>query len=77
MKKKYKPDKVIHIGDEIDGNSISMHPHSPNLMSPSDDLQSAIEKLHQGMHEDVGSGAKPQHPRHVIPGHRVYLFDYL
>lgn len=41
----YKPDKVVNIGDEIDGHSISFHSPSPDLMSPADELQSAINRL--------------------------------
>lgn len=45
LKAAYNPDKIVHIGDEIDGHSISMHDKSPELMSPSDEFKSAIEKL--------------------------------
>jgi len=45
IKDKYRPDKVVHIGDEIDGHSISMHTPDPELMSPGDEFKSAIEKL--------------------------------
>jgi UDP-2,3-diacylglucosamine pyrophosphatase LpxH len=42
---KYKPDKIVNIGDEIDGHSISFHEKDPDLMSPSDELQTAINRL--------------------------------
>lgn len=45
LKKKYKPDLVVHIGDEIDNHAISFHDSDPDLMSPGDELQSAIKKL--------------------------------
>jgi len=45
MKRKYKPDKIVHIGDEIDGHSISFHPKDPNLLSPSDEFCWAVTKL--------------------------------
>lgn len=45
IKKQYKPDKIINIGDEVDGHSISFHGHDPDLMAPSDELKSAIEKM--------------------------------
>jgi hypothetical protein len=45
LKKKYKPDKVVHIGDEIDGHSISFHASDPDLLSPGDELQTAINRL--------------------------------
>ena len=45
LKQKHKPDKIVHIGDEIDWHSISFHDHDPDLMSPSDELQTAINRL--------------------------------
>lgn len=44
-KKKFKPDKVVCGGDEIDWHSISFHEHNPDLFSPSDELQTAINRL--------------------------------
>jgi hypothetical protein len=41
VQKQYKPDRVINIGDEIDGHSLSMHQHSPDLPSPIDELKAA------------------------------------
>ena len=45
IKKKYKPDRVIHIGDEIDGQSFSFHDADPDLASPGDELTLAISRL--------------------------------
>lgn len=45
LKKKYRPDKVVNIGDEIDGHSLSFHEKNPDLMGPSDELQTAINRL--------------------------------
>ena len=45
VKKKYKPDRVIQIGDEVDMHAISFHGADPDLLSPSDELKSAIKKL--------------------------------
>ena len=45
IKKKFKPDKVVHIGDEIDGHAISFHPSDPDLASPGDELDLAIKRL--------------------------------
>lgn len=45
IKKKYRPDKVINIGDEVDWHSISFHNHDPDLLSPSDELKTAINRL--------------------------------
>lgn len=45
IKKKYKPDRVINIGDELDYHGISFHDHDADLMSPSDELKSAKIRL--------------------------------
>lgn len=42
VKKKYKPKKVIHLGDLVDNHSISYHEKSPELMSPKDELDYSI-----------------------------------
>ena len=44
-KNHYKPDKVVHIGDEIDGHGISFHNSDPDLLSPGDELLTAINRL--------------------------------
>lgn len=45
IKKEFKPDRVVNIGDEIDGHAISFHESDPDLLSASDELDSAIKKL--------------------------------
>lgn len=45
IKLKHKPDRVICIGDEIDGHAISFHNHDPDLLSPGDELELAIKRL--------------------------------
>lgn len=45
LKKKHKPDKIVHIGDEVDWHAISFHDHDPDLMAPSDELKTAINRL--------------------------------
>jgi hypothetical protein len=45
LKKKYKPDRVVNIGDELDYHSISFHDHIPDLLSPSDELQTALNRI--------------------------------
>lgn len=50
IKKKYRPDRVISIGDEVDGHAWSFHDPDPDLMSPGDELGEAkhyIQKLHR------------------------------
>lgn len=45
IKKKYSPDRVIQIGDEIDAHSWSYHEHNPDLLGPKDELTQAIKAL--------------------------------
>lgn len=46
VKKKYGPfDKVVQIGDEIDGHSLSYHESDPNLSSAVDELDKARTAL--------------------------------
>ena len=45
VKKVYRPDKVINLGDEVDSHSMSFHTHSPNLPSPHDEMGLAIDRL--------------------------------
>jgi predicted phosphodiesterase len=45
IKAKYKPTRVIHIGDEIDAHSFNFHEHNPDLAAPGDELKMAIKQL--------------------------------
>ena len=45
VKRIYSPDKVVHIGDEVDKHSLSFHDSDPDLMSAGDELSAAIEDL--------------------------------
>jgi hypothetical protein len=46
IKNKYDPDKVICVGDEVDGNAISFHDKDPDMpFSPSSELEKAIGHL--------------------------------
>lgn len=45
LKKKYKFDKVVCIGDEIDGSSWSYHEPSTELPSPGEELRQAVAAL--------------------------------
>jgi len=50
IKRKYKPDRVIQIGDEVDGHAWSFHDPDPDLHSPGDELGKAkawIDKLYK------------------------------
>lgn len=45
VKKKFKPDKVVNLGDEVDLHSMSFHTHSPELPNSHDELGIAIRLL--------------------------------
>ena len=45
LKNKYKPDLVISLGDEVDLNAFSFHEKDPDLLSPGDELKTAIARL--------------------------------
>ena len=47
LKKKYKPDLVVNIGDELDHHAISMHEHNPDLMSAGDELKQSKEYIRE------------------------------
>lgn len=47
IKKKFKPDKVIDIGDECDFHALSYHDSDPDLMSAGHELKSAREYMKQ------------------------------
>jgi len=47
IKDKYKPNRVIHIGDEIDNHAMSFHDSDPNLHSAGDELERAREVIWQ------------------------------
>ena len=49
LKKEYKPDCIVNMGDELDWHSISFHDHHPDLRSPKDELTEAkvfLSRLH-------------------------------
>ena len=43
IKKEYKPDFIVNIGDLLDFHAISMHSHNPDLPSPGDELKLSKE----------------------------------
>jgi predicted phosphodiesterase len=47
LKKKYKPDLIVNIGDELDHHAISMHEHNPDLMSAGDELKQSKEYVRE------------------------------
>jgi hypothetical protein len=46
LAKRYKPDRVVHIGDEVDLHSTSYHEHNPDLPSPGDEHKLGRKFLH-------------------------------
>lgn len=47
IKDKYSPDKIIHIGDEVDFHAMSFHPSDASLYSAGDELKKAREVIWQ------------------------------
>jgi hypothetical protein len=45
VKAKYRPDKVVLLGDEVDSHALSYHESDPDLPSAGDELQLAIDQL--------------------------------
>ena len=45
IRSEYKPDRIVHIGDEIDLHSVSYHDHDPDLLSPAEEFRQAIAYL--------------------------------
>jgi predicted phosphodiesterase len=41
IKKEFKPDTIINIGDSLDFHAISMHEHNRDLFSAGDELKEA------------------------------------
>ncbi len=80
IKKKYKPDTVVNIGDEMDWHSIAFHDSHPGLYSPSHELIIAkqffksLEKLFPRqyiMDSNHGSLVFRKATRHGLP-HEVF-----
>lgn len=83
IKKKYKPDTVVCLGDEIDQHAMSFHPSDSDLPSAGYELKLAIEKmqpiyeLFPTMHvvsSNHGDMVYRKGKFHGIP--RKYLRDY-
>lgn len=45
IRREYKPDKIIHMGDETDQHSLSDWDHDPSGMSAGDEYDAAIRQL--------------------------------
>lgn len=83
IKKKYKPDRIICLGDEIDSHGLSFHNSDADLFSAGHELQQSIEAL-QPVYEmfpnmelvssNHGDMVYRKGKHHGIP--RKYLRDY-
>jgi len=51
LKKIWKPQIVIHIGDELDYHAISFHNSETSLFSADHELERAIEEIDTGLHK--------------------------
>jgi len=47
IKDKYCPDRVIHIGDELDNHAMSFHDSDPSLAAAGDELKKGREVIHE------------------------------
>ena len=83
LKEIYKPDRVIHIGDEVDKHAMSFHDSDPDLPSAGDELKESlpiikqIETLFPKMDlldSNHGSLVYRRALKHGIP--KAYLRDY-
>jgi len=83
LKKKFKPTRIINIGDEVDNHGLSFHDSDPDLMSPGDELIAAqkgcqqlesIFPLMDLVHSNHGSLSYRRAKAKGIPRH--FLKDY-
>lgn len=83
VKKKYKPTRVISVGDEVDKHAMSFHDSDPDLMSAGDELEASIEILQDIYNlfptvdlvdSNHGSMVYRKSKAHGIP--RKYIKDY-
>lgn len=47
IKKQYKPQLIINLGDEVDGHSISFHESDSRLFNADKELDNAVEDIHR------------------------------
>ena len=83
LKKKYKPTKIISMGDELDKHALSFHDSDPDLPSAGDELQLSLPVIAElkGMFPDMdvlesnhGSLVYRKAKAHGVPRH--YLRSY-
>lgn len=80
LKDKYKPTRVICLGDELDLHSLSFHDSDPDLMSAGDELKEAMKVIKQVeelfpvmdlVDSNHGSLAYRKAKHHGIPQHFI------
>lgn len=83
LKRKYKPDVVVCLGDEVDKHAMSFHDSDPDLFSAGEELEKAIECLEpiyklfpkmEVISSNHGDMVYRKAKHHGIP--RAYLRDY-
>jgi len=83
IKKKYKPDRIVHIGDETDKHGLNFHGQDPDLPSAGDELYEARETIHDIeklwsnvdlLHSNHGSLAYRRAFKAGLP--KAYMRDY-
>ena len=83
LKTKYKPDRIVHIGDECDKHGLNMHGQDPDLPSAGDELvesRKVIKQLEQMfpvmdiLHSNHGSLAYRRSFKAGLP--RAYMRGY-
>ncbi len=45
--KLFKPDRIVHIGDEMDFHNLSKYTHDPDLPGPKDELEQGLDVMRQ------------------------------
>lgn len=83
LKAKYRPTRIVCLGDEVDHHAMSFHDSDPDLLSAGDELSAAIKKLKplykmfprmDILESNHGSMAYRKGKHHGIA--RKYLRDY-
>ena len=67
IKKRFKPDKVVNVGDEVDCHSFSMHDHDPDLPSPRDEMGHAMwDRLGLYLNEELAKHEESLNEQYAI-----------
>ena len=83
IKKKYKPTRILNIGDEVDSHAISYHSPNPDLASAGDELRKSLDTIHELeqlfpkmdlVHSNHGSLIFRKALTHALP--KAFIKDY-